>query len=127
RQGLGLAYILKGDYEPAIAETLAARNVMENDSVTNAQLGYAYARTGRTEDARAILKGFGDRAAKGPFPAFAFALVYLGLDDKDQAFRSLQRAVEQRDVNLGLKSDPIWDPLRGDPRFTQVLRAANLE
>ena len=52
----------------------------------------------------------------------AMAEVYAQLDEKDQAFAQLEKAFQQRDGGLwSLKVDPVWDPLRDDPRFTDLL------
>ena len=55
------------------------------------------------------------------------ANVYVGLGDYDQLFQWLEKAESQHDVNLGLNSDPMYDPLRCDPRFRQWLTASALE
>ena len=60
-------------------------------------------------------------------PPFLPAYVYSSLDDKDRAFEWLQKAYEQRNwCLLDLKHDRIWDPLRSDPRFVQLLAKIGL-
>ena len=49
------------------------------------------------------------------------AEVYIGLNDKNHAFAWLEKAVDNREVQLKLRSDPIYDPLRADPRFQKLL------
>jgi hypothetical protein len=63
-------------------------------------------------------------ASKQTFiPAFFFALVYAGLEDKDQAFTWLEKAYEERFNRLAyLKLEALWDPLCSDSRFTDLLR-----
>jgi hypothetical protein len=59
--------------------------------------------------------------------AFSFAVIYLGLGEKDQAFAWLEKAYEERSFLLAyLKVDPIWDPLRSDPRFADLVRRIGL-
>jgi hypothetical protein len=56
-------------------------------------------------------------------PAICFALVYAGLEDADQAFTWLTRACDERHNRLAyLKVEALWDPLRSDSRFTELLR-----
>src|SRR5262252_2404623 len=56
-------------------------------------------------------------------PAIYEALIYTGLGNKDEAFRWMERAVEERTeylVYLGV--EPLADPLRNDPRFAELAR-----
>ena len=56
----------------------------------------------------------------------AFAYLFAGLGEKDQAFSYLEKAYEDRDSILtGLQVDPLFDPLRSDPRFQDLLRRMN--
>ena len=49
-------------------------------------------------------------------------LIYIGLGEKDKAFEWLDKAYEQREGwNIQLKVDPVFDSLRSDPRFQQML------
>lgn len=62
-----------------------------------------------------------------PSPAAALLVAYIGLDRKDQAFRWLEKAYAQHsNAMTGLKVDPVSDPLRGDPRFQQLLHRVAL-
>ena len=49
------------------------------------------------------------------------ALVYIGLGDKDQALRNLEKAFEDRYfLMIWINGDPLFDPLRSEPRFTDL-------
>ena len=67
-------------------------------------------------------------AAKHSFvPALLFALVYAGLEDKDQAFSWLEKAYEERFYRLAyVKVEALWDPLRSDARFMDLLRRVGI-
>ncbi|MDP6495925.1 MAG: tetratricopeptide repeat protein, partial [Dehalococcoidia bacterium] len=53
--------------------------------------------------------------------------VYAQLGEKDQAFAQLEKAHQQHDGGLwSVNVDPVWDPIRDDPRFTDLLRRMNL-
>ena len=55
------------------------------------------------------------------------AIIHTGLGDKDLAFSELAAAVQERDTNvLALKFDAIYDPLRRDPRFEDLIRRVGL-
>lgn len=84
-------------------------------------------RSGNRAQAQKILDEMTQRAKRGYFPTWAMASVYVGLGDKDRAFEWLQEAVEERAAYVPyLKVDPLFDPLRSDPRFTDLLRRMNL-
>ncbi len=69
-----------------------------------------------------------ERKKCGDFiPAINFARAYLRMDDHDQALQWLKTACEERNVHsLMIGVDPLYDPLRTDPRFTASLRRMNL-
>jgi hypothetical protein len=54
------------------------------------------------------------------------AAVYAGLGEKDEAFQWLERVYEERST-VNIKADPIFDRLRSDPRFAELLRRMNLQ
>ncbi len=62
-----------------------------------------------------------------PLSSVAFAFTYASLGDKDNAFHWLEKAYQERHwCILYLKDDPVWDPLRSDSRFKDLLRRAGL-
>lgn len=124
-QGLGVAYVLKGMYPQAVAELQTASRLMAGPR-RMALLGWGYGVMGHTIEARRILDDFLERDKRGAFPALAIAQVYIGLGDKDSAFHWLDKAVEQRDLDLLLRYDSPYAPLRSDPRFTRLLRRMKL-
>ena len=68
------------------------------------------------------------RKQAGYVPAAAFVLAYLGLGDYDQIFAWLEQAYnEQSNILLFLKVHPFFDPVRGDPRFADLLRRVGLD
>jgi tetratricopeptide (TPR) repeat protein len=66
-------------------------------------------------------------AAMAYVSPYDFALIYMGLGDKNQAFTWLEKTYEERPDTLNyIKTDPIFDNLRSDPRFTDLLRRMKL-
>jgi TolB-like protein len=60
-------------------------------------------------------------------PTFLSAFVYSALGDKDRALARLQKAYDERSwYILDLKDDVIWDPIRADPRFAELMRRMGL-
>lgn len=92
-----------------------------------ANLGHAYARNGNRSDALKILAQLSVLSKTRYVSSYTFALVYLGLADKEKAFAWLQKAATERSQALTtVKVDPVFDDLRSDPRFTVLLRQIGL-
>ena len=78
----------------------------------------------------ALTKGIQIRQAQrkmGYSSAYHIAALYADLGDKDQAFRWLNTAYQERDwLLMGLKTDFLLDPIRSDPRFAELVRKVGL-
>ena len=111
-----------GQHEPALeALSRAARLSGDNSKAVSLQ-GYVLGRAGRRQEARQRLKALAGLSRKRFVPPYALALIHAGLDERDQAFEWLDRAVDVHDVHLiYLTVDPKWDPYRADPRFEALL------
>jgi len=120
--GLAAAYQGKGMYDKAIAE-------LKDAKVGGAQLAYAYAVAEKRDEARKILddlQGLAKQPGRYVSP-FDFALIYMGLGEKDQAFEWLNKTYEENPYRIGfLKVNPRFDNLRSDPRFADLLRRMKL-
>jgi tetratricopeptide (TPR) repeat protein len=123
---IGLVHVARGAYDEAIAAFLKALET-GGAPTDRAVLAHAYARAGQTDRAKAILAEL-ERPKGGEFlPAYYFALVHVGLGDKDRAFAALDRAFEERVGPLNeLNIDPMFDSLRDDPRFDTLRRRLRL-
>jgi TolB-like protein/tetratricopeptide (TPR) repeat protein len=88
----------------------------------------AYAHAGRRRDALRLLAELKRRRQAGYVPAAAFVNAYLGLGEYDQAFAALDQAYKERsDILQFLKLHPFFDPVRGDPRFAQLVHRVGLD
>jgi hypothetical protein len=57
----------------------------------------------------------------------AILFAYIGMGDREQSFAWLEKAyLQHSSVLTTLKVEPIYDPLRGDPRFQELLRRVRL-
>lgn len=124
-----LAYLGKGMFEEAIAEMqkiVAFENAPERWD-RHPMLAYAYAVAGRRDEALKILDEQKRLAEQSYISPYNFAIIYTGLGDKDRAFEHLEKAYEEHPQTLvHLKSQPIFDSLRSDPRYADLLRRMNL-
>jgi serine/threonine-protein kinase len=119
---LGTALELKGAVESAIAEYQKARE-LNDDPYILGLLGHAYALSGRKDQALQILEQLTELSKERYVGAYTFAIVHLGLGDKEQALRWLEQSYRDRagsDIGF-IKVDPALDPLRGDPRFESLV------
>lgn len=86
-------------------------------------LAHAYASDGRAADAQRILSELRARDRTVYVPPVSLAAALVGLGEVDAALLALERSVNERDGDaVLLATSPLWDPLRGDPRFTALLR-----
>ncbi len=107
------------------ANSHAAANQQTEVPVLIALLGHAYALSGRRSDALQQLQVL-QKSSRYISPSY-FALVWMALGDKDQAFKWLQKGFEDRSEHmLYLGLEPLIDPLRGDPRLGKLLREVGL-
>jgi hypothetical protein len=80
-----------------------------------------YDKLGRHADAEAVLSKM--KAAQGDGPAYQYATIYAQWGDRAQALQWLETALRLRDGGLvQLKTDPLLDPLRKEPRFQALER-----
>jgi tetratricopeptide (TPR) repeat protein len=125
---LGLACEQKGLHDRAI--TAFQKSLLlagEAAGCDAAALAHAYALAGRTAEARTILHELLERSKQRYVPGFYVALISVGLGDLETALEWLEKAYADRDFYLiYLKVDPRLDPLRGDVRFTDLLRRVGL-
>jgi hypothetical protein len=106
----------------AIAELQKMGKGLDENAAYLALLGYALAHSGNLKEAERLRA----RITLHP-PAFGesdLALIYTGLGDKDKAFECLRGASAAREV-VGVRADPLFDPLRSDPRFQELFRPMN--
>jgi serine/threonine-protein kinase len=123
---LGWVYVKQGRIAEAVA-TFEKMQKLDNTPWTVAQLAHAQARAGNRATAEQLLAELRRRSSNEYVSPSAFVTVYLGLDDKEQTFAWLERSYGLGSTDLiTLKVDPIFDPLRSDPRFRDLLRRLNL-
>lgn len=121
---LGRAYEQKGMYPEAIAEFEQAGTALKDWPVIIAAAGHTYGRWGHKSDATAALRRMNELMKEEYVTPYGTALIFAGLDDKEQAIQWLQKAYEDRSHWLvWLNLDPRFDNVRSDPRFQELLQS----
>jgi TolB-like protein/Tfp pilus assembly protein PilF len=121
---LGLAHTAKGMHPEAIEILEKAMKLTGGAPPVAALLAHARARAGDTSPATRLLEDFKKQQGINPL---LFGLLYMDTGDKDRAFEWLDRAIEQRSrFSWDLKVEPMYEPLRSDPRWGILLRKMNL-
>jgi DNA-binding winged helix-turn-helix (wHTH) protein/TolB-like protein/Tfp pilus assembly protein PilF len=117
---LGLAYEQKGMYKEAIAEFRKGVE-LSGSPLMLALLGHALAVSGNRVEAERVLRELEQQKQRYVSP-YTVAAIYAGLAEKDEAFKWLEKAYQERDIWLiNLKVDPVFTPLRPDKRFAEML------
>ncbi len=113
----GLAYYLLGDFERARASCETKPDFWLSQQC----LAVIYDKLGRHSDAEAELAKL--KAALGDAAAYQYAEIYAQFGNRAKALGWLETALRLRDPGLeNLKTDPLMDPLRQEPRFQAVMR-----
>ena len=122
-----LAYAQRGAHEQAVRALERDGSGRAQTPVVLADLGYVYARAGRSNDAHKVITELTNRSALEYVPPYALALVHAGLGENGRTLEWLERAGEERSPRLVfLGVEPAFDGLRGDPRFAAVRRKLGL-
>lgn len=127
RFGLGITLQQQGRLDDAVGELGLASSMAPDSPAMQAALGQALARAGLVDEARQILALLEERATREPMEASLFALLWIGLGEKERAIDALEQACDEgsRFVPF-LATWSVYDPLRDHPRWPALLRRAGL-
>lgn len=132
----GILHFFLGEKDKARADFERARVIVEksvrevpDDPGRHAQLGAIFAGLGRKEEAiregkRAVeILPESKDAFEGPQVTVALAQIYCWTGENEQALQLIERSLSTPNgINVPLlKLDPVWDPIRNDPRFKALI------
>jgi Flp pilus assembly protein TadD len=125
---LGQVYLSKGNLPDAIRELELADSLSPHTMRNMALLGATYALAGRRAEARKLLDALISLSKKRYIAPAYMAIPCIGLGQKDQAFDWLEKAYDDRsDWMVLLQTDPVFDPIRSDPRFRNLLHKVGVQ
>jgi len=125
---LGQTYLAKGNLPDAMRELELADSLSPHTMRNMALLGDAYALAGRRAEARKLLEDLISLSRNRYISPIYMAIPCIGLGQKDQAFDWLEKAYDDRsDWMVLLQTDPVFDPIRSDPRFQNLLHKVGIQ
>ena len=126
---LGTNSRASGQFDEAIAAHRKSVELSGGSMLMLGWLGLALGEAGRTDEARGVLAELQAATDRQVYiPPTSFAWTYLGLGDVENAFVWLGRSVEACDrMMVPIQLYPFFDPLRGDPRFADLLARMKLK
>src|SRR5215469_318008 len=123
---LGDVYAANGMFAQSLTELQKAASVSPGDPQVPSFLGYVYAKSGRKQDAEGVLKEMKAESQRRYVSGFFVAVVCIGLGKNEEALQWLERADQQNDYQLSwISVEPVFDPLRSDSRFADLVRRAD--
>ena len=127
RNWLSDSFLEKGMYAEARAELVKTKPFKE-ERVYVRQIAYLDARTGKRAEARKALAESLRLSQGTQISSGAVALIYAALGDKDKVFLYLDKAFADKSSFLTtLRFWSVFDPIRSDPRFVDLVRRVGLE
>ncbi len=124
---LGWVRMLTGKPAEGIAAMERAVELASDNTLYLAQLGQAYARIGRVDEARKVLGRLEELSRQRYVSPYHMAYVHTGLGEDERALDWLERAYAERAGGVfGIKGSFLFASLRSHPRFQALLRKMNL-
>jgi len=124
----GMAYQQKKMFEQAIKDYRDALELSPNNPNFLAALGHVYASSGNNAEAHKVLDTLFVVNKQEHVSPFFFALVYTGLNDKENALKWLEKSYEEKSGSVRyLKMEPRLQSLRNEPRYIALMKKIGLE
>jgi len=115
-------YIQIRSFSEALAELEKAKQERKGDPVLIHFIGMVYAAQGKKVEALQIVKELELMSGESLALAFYIAKICATLNEKEMALSWLSRGLDARAITVFYRDEPVWDPLRSDPRFAELLR-----
>jgi adenylate cyclase len=117
----------KRDWEAALTHLNKMIERDPADPFLDMDVAYIYAATGRQKEAMNLVEKLKKVSDDAKMKGQALAFVYVGLGDLDRAFEWLNYAMAKKEFFISwVRGYPLFEPVRSDPRFADLLRAAKL-
>jgi len=115
-------YIANRSSDEALVELGKAERERKSDPLLIFSKGMVYAVQGKRAEALQAVKELEVMSGPSLTEAHWIAEIYAALNEKEMALSWLDRGLAAGAIGIFYKDDPVWDPIRSDPRFTDLLR-----
>ena len=115
-------YIQNKLLNETLAELEKAKRERKNDPILIFDTGMIYAAQGKRAEALQIIKELEEMSGANLSQAHWIAKIYATLNDKEMAFSWLEHGLATGAIGPFYKDEPVWDPIRGDPRFETLVQ-----
>jgi tetratricopeptide (TPR) repeat protein len=119
-------YIQNGLLDETLAELEKAKLERKNDPLLIYGTGMIYAAQGKPAEALRIIKELEAMSGTSLSEAQWIARIYAALKEKEQALTWLETGLAAGAIGGFVKDDPMWDTIRSDPRFDDLLRRMDI-
>jgi serine/threonine protein kinase/tetratricopeptide (TPR) repeat protein len=115
-------YIQNKLFNETLAELEHAKRERQSDPILIYSTGRVYAAQGKRTEALQTIKELEEMSGTSQSEAHWIAKIYAALNEKDLALTWLDRGLATGAIGGFYKDEPVWDPIRSDPRFADLLR-----
>ena len=115
-------YIQNKLFNETLAELEKAKRERKDDPILIYDTGMIYAAQGKRAEALQIITDLERISGAGLSQAHLIAKIYATLNEKEMALSWLKRGLATGAIGVFYKDDPVWDAIRNDPRFTDLVR-----
>ena len=119
-------YIQNKLFNETLAELEKAKRERKGDPILIYDTGMIYAAQGKRAEALQIIKDLEGISGAGLSQAHLIAKIYATLNEKEMALSWLERGLATGAIGVFYKDDPVWDAIRSDPRFTDLVRRTGI-
>ncbi len=125
---LGESYVQQGKHKEGLDELQKAASLSGGSPLYTAQVGVSLALAGEKKEALRVIRELRDISTKRYVSPYGIAQIYAALNDKEQTYNWLETAYRDRAVWMSyLAVDPVFDSIRSEARFRDLLHRVGLE
>jgi serine/threonine-protein kinase len=115
-------YIQNKLFNETLAELQKAKRERKDDPILICDTGMIYAAQGKRAEALQVIKDLEGISGASSSQAHLISKIYATLNEKEMALSWLERGLATGAIGTFYKDEPVWDPIRSDPRFEALVQ-----